>query len=224
MSVRALLTAVVVLVGCGTPTPTGRAPASPGTAEAATLPPPAPPASPSPSAPLAVRRQRLLEAATIALPPGIAAESLPDPAAPGARVLQQYCTQCHALPSPAMHGAMDWPAVTRRMWVRIDMMAGDLGLRVPSTAERAELLAYLQGHALPVAGSLPPGVGRDLFATACSRCHVLPDPRMHSPPDWPVVVLRMTENMQRMKMQQISRADASQILGYLQTVSAVVRR
>ena len=214
MSVRALLTAMAVLVGCGKPAPAVRAVASFGPAEA-----PPPPSSAS----LSVRRQRLLEAAAIALPPGIVPESLPDPAAPGAGVLRQYCTQCHALPSPVMHGAMDWPAVTRRMWVRIDMMAGDLGLRAPSTAERAELLAYLQSHALPVARSLPPGVGRELFETVCSRCHVLPDPRMHSPPDWPVVVLRMTENMQRMKMQQISRADAAQILGYLQTVSTVAR-
>jgi len=45
----------------------------------------------------------VLRAAMLSLPPaGIRAESLPDPASPGARVLVQYCTLCHALPSPAV--------------------------------------------------------------------------------------------------------------------------
>ncbi len=201
MNVRTLLVVASVAFGCGQASPSSGAPAD---TQPAALP---------------LLQQRLLEAANIALPPGVRADSLPEPGSAGARILVQFCTQCHALPSPSMHGAADWPGVTRRMWVRIDMMAGGLGVRIPNTSERAQLLAYLQRHALPVAERLPEGVGRELFASACSRCHVLVDPRMHSPPDWPVVVMRMRVNMVKMKMAQVSNAEAAQILSYLQVVS-----
>jgi cytochrome c5 len=206
MRARDLVLAVAVLVGCGKAKPQARASAGGDSAGA--------------MGQLALTQQRLLEAANIALPPGIAAESLPEPNAPGAKVLSQYCTQCHALPSPSMHGVVDWPAVTRRMWVRIDMMAGGLGVRIPSTAERAQLLGYLQKHGLRVAQNLPAGLGKELFETVCSSCHVLVDPRVHSPPDWPVVVMRMEVNMQKMRIGRVSNAEATQILTYLQAASA----
>ncbi len=201
MNARTLLVVATVAVGCSRGSPVPRASVD-------TL-----------SGALPLLQQRLLEAANIALPPGMPADSLPEAGSAGARILAQFCTQCHALPSPSMHGAADWPGVTRRMWVRIDMMAGGLGVRIPSTAERAQLLTYLQHHALPVAERLPDGVGRELFASACARCHVLVDPRMHSPPDWPVVVMRMRVNMAKMRMAQVSNAEAAQILSYLQAVS-----
>ncbi len=206
MSVRELLLVVAVLAGCGKTEPPARA-SAPGDSAGAV-------------GQLALTQQRLLEAAKIALPPGLAAESLPEPNAAGAKLLAQYCTQCHALPSPSMHGAVDWPAVTRRMWVRIDMMAGGLGIQIPSTAERAQLLGYLQRHALPVAEQLPAGPGKELFVTVCSQCHMLADPTVHSPPDWPLVVMRMEVNMRKMGTQHVSNADASQILTYLQAASA----
>ncbi len=164
-------------------------------------------------------QQRLYEATEIALPPGTPAESLPEPASPGAKALTQYCTQCHALPSPAMHGPADWPSVARRMWVRIDMMAGALGVQAPSTAQRAELLTYLQKHALKVAANLPAGAGKPAFERVCARCHDLNDPKVHSPPDWPVVVMRMEQDAEKMKVSGISHADAEQIIGYLQQAS-----
>ncbi len=208
MSARELVLAVAVLVGCGKAGPSGQASASGDSTGAIRA-----------AGQLTLMQQRLLEAANIALPPGVAADSLPEPNAPGAEILGRYCTQCHALPSPSMHGSLDWPAVTRRMWVRIDMMAGGLGIRTPSTAERAQLLGYLQRHALPVAEKLPAGTGKELFETVCSRCHVLTDPRVHSPPDWPAVVTRMEVNMQKMRMTRISEAEATQILTYLQAAS-----
>lgn len=212
MSAREMVMVVAVLVGCGKGKPSGQASAfGESTRDSAA------------AAPLPLTQQRLLEAASIALPPGVFAESLPEPNAPGARVLVGYCTQCHALASPSMHGAADWPAVARRMWLRIDMMAGGLGVRIPSTAERAQLLAYLQSHALPVAEKLPAGLGKELFESVCARCHVLTDPRVHSPPDWPVVVMRMQVNMEKMRMRRVSSAEATQILTYLQTASARAR-
>jgi len=204
MSTRALVVAMIVLAGCAKPQPSGQASA----------------ADTSSTHGLPMMQQRLLEAANIALPPGVAPESLPQPTAAGAKALTQYCTQCHALPSPAMHGAADWPSVARRMWVRIDMMAGALGIQTPSSAERAELLAYLQKNALKVAANLPAGAGKPAFERVCARCHDLNDPKMHTAPDWPVVVMRMEQDAEKMKVSGISRADAEQIITYLQAASA----
>ncbi len=165
--------------------------------------------------------QRILQAVLLSVPkPGVSADSLPDRANPGAKVLVQYCTQCHALPSPAMHGAQDWPFVARQMWLFIDQMQGQLGVQSPSTLERAQLLAYLQANALEVAASLPPGAGKTTFEATCARCHVLPDPRRHSPVDWPNVVMRMERNMERFHLSGVSRGMAEQIVAYLQMASA----
>ena len=210
MNARALLLATLVISGCGKAKPAGQTAAA--TSTGSTTP------DTSHSAP--AMQQRLNEAAEIALPPGLPAESLPEPDSPGARLLVQYCTQCHALPSPSMHGPADWPSVARRMWVRIDMMAGALGIQTPSTAQRAELLDYLEKHALHVAATLPPGPGKAAFVEVCSRCHDLNDPRMHTPPDWPVVVMRMEKDAEIMKVRGITHGEAVQIISYLQAASA----
>jgi len=168
-----------------------------------------------------VMEQRVLRAAMLSLPPaGVVPESLPDPTSPGARVLVQYCTQCHALPSPTAHGAQDWPFVARQMWLFIDEMRGELGMRSPSPAERARLLSYLQANALQVAASLPAGAGKATFEATCARCHVLPDPRRHSPVDWPNVVMRMERNMERFRLSGVNRQMAESIVTYLQMASA----
>jgi cytochrome c5 len=169
---------------------------------------------------LPVADRRLLVAATIALPPeGLVLESLPDPTGHGVGLLRQYCTQCHAPPSPTMHAAQDWPSVARRMWVRIDMMQGELGVASPTAAERIALLEYLLANALRVADRLPPGRGRPLFETICGRCHMLPDPLAHSPADWPAVVLRMERNMERMRAGGVSPEQTQQIVQYLEAAS-----
>ena len=208
MNARALLLATIVIAGCSKPEPAAQTAAA--TSPSATT------SDTSHSA----MQQRLYEAAEIALPPGVPAESLPEPDSPGAKLLVQYCTQCHALPSPAMHGPADWPSVARRMWVRIDMMAGALGVQSPSTAQRAELLAYLEKHALQVAATLPPGPGKAVFVEVCSRCHDLNDPRVHTPPDWPVVVMRMEADAEKMKVRGITHSETVQIISYLQAASA----
>ena len=164
--------------------------------------------------------QRLLAAAKIALPPsGLVAESLPDPSSVGAGLLVQYCVQCHALPAPAMHGAVDWPIVLRRMWLRIDMMRGTLGLQSPSAPARLQVARYLTANALRVASRLPALPARELFAATCTRCHALPDPRAHAPQDWPGVVLRMEQNMVRMRVSVPSREQSQQIMAYLDGAS-----
>ncbi|MDP3775226.1 MAG: hypothetical protein Q8Q85_13265 [Gemmatimonadales bacterium] len=169
---------------------------------------------------LNLQERRLLTATTIALPPeGLVAESLPQPASRGAQLLVAYCTQCHALPSPAMHAPQDWPSVARRMWVRIDMMHGELGVVTPTSADRMQLLNYVLANALKVAQNLPPGAGREVFEERCSRCHTLPDPRSHSSADWPAVVMRMERNMERMRVSGVTPEQTQQIVLYLGSAS-----
>lgn len=165
---------------------------------------------------LTPQSQRLLASAVIALPPeGLAAESLPEPTSVGAGLLAQYCVQCHALPAPGMHSAVDWPIVLRRMWLRIDMMHGAMGVLSPPAAARLQLTRYLTSHALAVTTRLPALPARELVAATCARCHALPDPRAHAPQDWPGVVLRMEQNMARMRVSVPSREQSQQIMTYL---------
>lgn len=163
----------------------------------------------------------LLAAANVALPPpGITAADLPDPNARGAQLVGQYCGQCHAIPSPQMHSATDWPSIARRMWLRMELLPATLNVKVPTAAERFAILDYLNGNALKVSGAtLPAGPGREVFSQVCSRCHALPDPRVHSREDWPTVYQRMERNMERMKVPPPTREQTSDILLYLQAVA-----
>ena len=199
-----LMTAFVAVAACKpAPTPSNAAAASAATA-------------PSPSDRL------LLAAAQVALPPaGLNVADLPEPTSAGAQLLGRYCAQCHALPTPAAHSATDWPSVARRMWLRMDWLPANLGVKAPTLAERFTILDYLTTNGLKVSGSnLPAGRGREEFSLICSRCHALPDPRVHSPDDWPTVFSRMERNMERMRVEGPTSEQASDLLMYLQTVSA----
>lgn len=184
---------------------------------------PAPPNSAADVAAAQTPNERLLlAAAEVALPPaGLNVADLPEPGSQGAQLLGRYCAQCHALPTPMAHSATDWPSVARRMWLRMDWLPASLGVKAPTLAERFTILEYLTTNGLKVSGSnLPAGRGREEFSLICSRCHALPDPRVHSPDDWPTVFSRMERNMERMKVAGPSAEQASDLLLYLQTVSA----
>lgn len=163
----------------------------------------------------------LLAAAKVALPPaGIGPGDLPDPHSPGAVLVVQLCGQCHAIPSPAMHSATDWPRVTRRMWLRMERLPESLAVRTGADGERSVLLGYLSANALQVGGAeLPHGKGREDFALVCSRCHALPDIRLHTAGDWPAVFMRMERNMDRMSVSLPTRDQTDNILLYLQDVA-----
>jgi cytochrome c5 len=45
----------------------------------------------------------------------VAAESLPGAGGKSAALFARTCSRCHALPSPAQHAPMEWPAVVTRM-------------------------------------------------------------------------------------------------------------
>jgi len=164
----------------------------------------------------------LLAATKIGLPPVVpSVDSLPEAESLGARSLVAFCGQCHAAPAPSFHSAGDWPIVLRRMWLRMDHLAPDYRVGVPSTGERHALLQYLQGHALAVADNLPDHPGRDTFVRVCSQCHALPDPRTHTTADWPVVFLRMRENMTRMHVSAPDQAETTAILAFLERSTIV---
>lgn len=184
--------------------------------------PPAGGATTKPPTGLNRQDELLLAAANVALPPpGVTEADLPDPTSKGAELLDQYCAQCHNLPTPQMHSATDWPSIARRMWLRMELLPPLLQVKVPSAAERFAILDYLNANALKVSGStLPKGVGRETFSQVCSRCHALPDPRTHSREDWPTVYSRMERNMERMKVPPPTREQTSDILLYLQMVAS----
>jgi len=163
----------------------------------------------------------LLLTAKVALPPpGVDPGDLADPASAGATLVAQYCGQCHALPSPRMHSATDWPRVLRRMWLRMDRLPDSLGIRTANEGERGMVLSYLAANALRVSGAeLPPGPGRQEFSVVCSRCHALPDIKIHGSGDWPSVFLRMERNMEQMNVSRPSPDETSKILLYLQDAS-----
>lgn len=164
----------------------------------------------------------LLAAAKVALPPpGVGPGDLPEPASNGARAVAQFCSTCHNLPAPTIHSATDWPSVVRRMWLRMDRLSPELRVPIPSVAQRHWILDYLVANALQVSGAaLPAGLGRETFSIACSRCHALPDPRQHSPEDWPTVVSRMEQRMNQMNVDVPQPDEMGQILTYLSAVSA----
>jgi cytochrome c5 len=183
--------------------------------------PPPPPADSTTAGGHGLSRQDelLLAAANIALPPpGMTPADLPEPNSKGAQLVAQFCAQCHNLPTPQTHSATDWPSIARRMWLRTEWLSPTLGVKVPTVAERFAMLDYLTTNALKVsAANLPPGPGRETFELVCSRCHALPDPRVHSPADWPAVFSRMQQNMERMKVAPLTRSQTADILLYLQS-------
>src|SRR5205809_7350533 len=79
---------------------------------------------------------------------------LPERRSRGARLLIQYCVQCHNLPNPAMHHAAKWPAIFERMVLRMKGRGnlGELmhemtaGVRSASVAAAVAPPAYLQTY------------------------------------------------------------------------------
>ena len=141
------------------------------------------------------------------LPPTVEPKQLPEPRSEGARLAITYCVQCHYLPNPAMHNAAKWKPVVERMVWRMEGR-GNLGelmremmanVKAPGANEQATLVRYFEAHAQQ---EIDPGQYPDLesprgqmFAIACSQCHVLPDPKRHTAREWPRVVERMQHNM-----------------------------
>lgn len=153
------------------------------------------------------------------LPPGVKPDELPDPGSVGAKLFIHYCGQCHYPPSPRMHTAGEWTSVADRMFTRMAMMSGMMGVENPSEEEKKYIAVYLRDHSLrfvsPDMLPLPESKGAVLFKTICSQCHALPDPASHTAQEWPTVVKRMRGNMQSMGKRSIDEKEEIEILNYL---------
>lgn len=76
--------------------------------------------------------------------PGVSnPKDLPDPDSDGAKLLAQYCGQCHAPPSPTAHKAAEWPKVVERM----NGYMTSQNKHVPNNNTTQHILQYLQQHA-----------------------------------------------------------------------------
>ena len=85
-----------------------------------------------------------------AMPRGLDPAQLPEPGAAGAKLVGQYCTQCHGLPSPMQHSSAGWPATVARMNVRMQWMSRNnspMNIAAPSEKELRALTTYLEKHA-----------------------------------------------------------------------------
>ncbi|TXH74122.1 hypothetical protein [Thiobacillus sp.] len=158
------------------------------------------------------------------LPPGMDPARLPESDSSGARLLQQFCMQCHNLPGPGLHTASEWPQVLGRMNMRMQMMGGMMGVAAPDPVQLEILLGYLQRHAQkPIdAGEFPDLNTREgrAFSATCVQCHALPDPRQHIAREWPAVVGRMRSNMTAMGKIVPDETTTNEIVDFLQRHSA----
>ena len=70
-------------------------------------------------------------------------QKLPDADSDGAKLVTQYCGQCHVPPLPTAHKASEWPQVVERMNGHMI----DQGMLVPDNGKLQIILEYLQQHA-----------------------------------------------------------------------------
>jgi cytochrome c5 len=135
------------------------------------------------------------------VPPRKEPAALPNADSRGAKLLGQYCAQCHGLPDPKAYGTDEWPRVLERMSLRIKAVGSRrchlLQLAVPTDQEKSEILVYLRENAFQSLNSGPrvplTGEGAMAYLNFCSQCHDLPHPRQHLADEWPAVVDRMQD-------------------------------
>ena len=163
---------------------------------------------------------------------GIARKALPESESIGAELYSQYCSQCHALPSPKAHSAREWEESLARMDAQMQMMGRMrmmkmcrmMNVEAPNGGEKEIILSYLQKHALKVIKEqelpAPESKGALLFKDTCSQCHDLPGPKNHTAEEWPRIVENMTDFIRELKQgTQLSDQDKERIIQYLQEYS-----
>ncbi|MHB8744103.1 MAG: hypothetical protein ACYC9L_13365 [Sulfuricaulis sp.] len=67
----------------------------------------------------------------------------PDLSTPAGKVFHTVCTQCHALPDPMQHTAIEWPAVVARMKKNMSIMSKE----IPDDTATQAITGFLQRHA-----------------------------------------------------------------------------
>lgn len=183
------------------------------------------------------QRWRLIASTGTGLPPAsYRLEDLPEPGSRAVGLQQAYCLQCHGVSSPRMHAAEEWPTLIRRMLMRgaaldsrlggprsegmIDgmLMAGLRTAELPPAEDVDSLVAYFQRNAFPAAGEEEIGEGPDaeLFVEKCSGCHATPSPTAHGPEDARALVARMSAMMGMLGMEQLTSAEQSRLVAFMQ--------
>ena len=83
------------------------------------------------------------------LPAEGAERFLPEPDSDGARGVARYCTQCHGVPPPTLHTALEWQALTRTMARHMERSDTPIPMcATPIPAADLEVVRdYLQRHA-----------------------------------------------------------------------------
>lgn len=84
-------------------------------------------------------------------PSTIGPAELPDPNSDGAKLITQYCVQCHDLPNPRQHSVSGWPQTIDRMNNRMNWMSNSnssIKIKVPTENELGKITAYLQNYAM----------------------------------------------------------------------------
>lgn len=79
--------------------------------------------------------------------PPPSAKPLPDADSTGAKLVSNFCAQCHTAPAPTLHTAKEWTSVTQRMHIRME--SGWHGIKTPTEQEMKTIVAYMQKHARP---------------------------------------------------------------------------
>ncbi len=74
---------------------------------------------------------------------GVTPSELPDIDTEEGRAFQQYCSQCHAMPNPRQHNAVQWPAVVERMKNYMEVQQK----QVPKDDQLNDIIRFLQEHA-----------------------------------------------------------------------------
>jgi len=76
---------------------------------------------------------------------------LPEPESKGAKLVNRFCTQCHALPNPKLHSKEGWLVTIERMNTRMQWMSSNsstMNIQAPTDDELRTIIAYLETHAL----------------------------------------------------------------------------
>lgn len=89
--------------------------------------------------PTAQERQELLAYLQRYALRSIDPEKLGSPDTPGSALFRTTCSQCHALPDPALHTPEEWPSIVERMRKNMEAM----GKRVITDRERDEIAGFL---------------------------------------------------------------------------------
>ena len=156
------------------------------------------------------------------MPPGvIVANQLPDPLSTGVALMQQYCEQCHYLPGPGRHTAAEWPKLLKQMNLLMDVSNrfGNLMGKIvtPTESEREIIRDYLISNALQPLEPIPEAIKGHAYERHCGNCHALPDPKQHTPEEWPQVIQRMLRSMPVMKYSPPDEVELKAIEDYLLT-------